>query len=138
MKPRAIIVDLDGTICKNVTGRPWYGKGAAEGMLKDEPYRDIIDMINIYSSTYELQVIILTGRHQGKELDATKHWLYVNDVNYDIIYTRDSRDYSKSAVYKEKVYTEEIEPYYDVVLVFEDDESCVEMFKSKGLTVLKH
>lgn len=102
MKPRAIIVDLDGTICKNVTGRPWYGKGAAEGMLKDEPYRDIIDMINTYSSTYELRVIILTGRHQGKELDATKYWLYVNNVNYDIIYTRDFRDYSKSAVYKEK------------------------------------
>ena len=47
MKPKAIIVDMDGTICENVTGRPWYGEGAADGMLKDEPYTDIINLIHL-------------------------------------------------------------------------------------------
>ena len=63
MKPKAIIVDMDGTICENVTGRPWYGEGAADGMLKDEPYTDIINLIDSYSYDYNLQVIILTGLH---------------------------------------------------------------------------
>lgn len=43
MKKKAIIVDMDDTICENVTGRPWFGKGAAEGMLEDEPKEQILN-----------------------------------------------------------------------------------------------
>ncbi len=134
---KAIIVDMDGTICENVTGRPWYGKGAAEGMLKDKPYTDIINLIDSYAYDYNLQVIILTGRHEGEELEATKKWLNKNSFYYDEIFARDLNDYSKTAVYKEKVYEENIKPNYDVVMVFEDSNSCVKMFRDKGLIVMQ-
>lgn len=137
MKRKAIIVDIDGTISENVTGRPWYGKGAAEGMLEDKPYTDLINLINSYSCDCHIQVLILTGRHQGKELEATKEWLNDNCVFYDEIFARDLRDFSKTAAYKEKVYEEKIKPYYDVVMVFEDSNSCVQMFRDKGLLVLQ-
>lgn len=137
MKRKAIIVDVDGTICENVTGRPWYGKGAAEGMLKDEPYTDIINLIDSYAYDYNLQVIILTGRHKGEELEATKKWLNKNSFYYDEIFARDLNDYSKTSTYKEKVYEEKIKPYYDVVMMFEDNNSCVQMFRNKGLIVLQ-
>lgn len=106
MKRKAIIVDIDGTISENVTGRPWYGKGAAEGMLEDKPYTDLINLINSYSCDCHIQVLILTGCHQGKELEATKEWLNDNCVFYDEIFARDLRDFSKTAAYKEKVYEE--------------------------------
>lgn len=137
MKQKAIIVDIDGTISENVTGRPWFGKGAAEGMLKDKPYTNIINMIRSYCDEYELELLVLTGRHKGSEEKATLEWLDNNWFNPDKIFARDLKDYSKTAVYKEKVYEEKIKPYYDVVMVFEDNNACVQMFRSKGLTVLQ-
>lgn len=35
--PKAIIIDMDATLCFNTNGRPFYGDGAAEGMLNDIP-----------------------------------------------------------------------------------------------------
>lgn len=137
MKSKAIIVDLDGTICENVTGRPWYGKGAAEGMLNDKPYTDIINLIDCYSCKYDLEILILTGRHKGEELEATKKWLYKNSFYYSEIFANEPNDYSKAAIYKEKVYEELIKPNYDVVMVFEDNNACVQMFRDKGLIVLQ-
>lgn len=137
MKKKAIIVDMDDTICKNTTGRPWYGKGAAEGMLQDEPVTDLIDMIRTYCSEYEIDLLILTGRHVGKETEATLEWLDKNWFCPDRIYSRPLNDYSKTVIYKEKVYEEKIKPFYDVVMVFEDSNSCVQMFRDKGLLVLQ-
>lgn len=137
MKKRAIIVDMDDTICTNVTERPWFGKGAAEGMLTDEPRTDLIDMIRSYCDQYNVELLVLTGRHEGIEEAATLKWLDDNWLYPDKIFSRDLKDFSKTAVYKERVYTEQIEPYYDVVMVFEDSNSCVKMFRDKGLLVLQ-
>lgn len=137
MKQKAIIVDIDGTISENVTGRPWYGKGAAEGMLEDEPRTDLINMLRAYLNEYYLDLLVLTGRHEGIEEAVTKKWLDDNWFRPDKIFFRSKDDYSKAALYKEKVYTEEIEPYYDVLMVFEDDDSCAKMFRDKGLLVLQ-
>lgn len=43
--PAAIIVDMDATVCLNTSGRPFYGEGAAEGMLTDEPITPILELI---------------------------------------------------------------------------------------------
>lgn len=138
MKKKAIIVDIDGTISENVTGRPWYGKGAAEGMLEDKPYTNIIDMIRVYCDEYNTQLLILTGRNDTPEIrQATLEWLGRNWFNPDKLFMRKPRDYSKTVVFKEKTYIEQIEPYYDIVMVFEDNNSCVQMFRDKGLIVLQ-
>lgn len=137
MKQKAIIVDMDDTICKNVTNRPWFGRRAAEGMLEDEPRTDLINMIRAYCDQYDVKLLILTGRHKGLEEAATLKWLDDNWLRPDKIFSRDVNDYSKAAVYKERVYTEQIEPYYNVLMVFEDSNSCVQMFRDKGLLVLQ-
>ena len=138
MKQKAIIIDMDGTICENVTGRPWYGKGAAEGMLTDAPYIDIINMLRAYLEEYEIQLLILTGRNDTPEIrQATLEWLGRNWFHPDKLFMRKPKDYSKTVVYKEKTYIEQIEPYYDVIMVFEDNNACVQMFRNKGLIVLQ-
>lgn len=38
MNPKAIIVDMDDTICKNVTGRLWFGKGLLVLQPKNSEY----------------------------------------------------------------------------------------------------
>lgn len=138
MKKKAVIVDMDGTICENVTDRPWYGKGAAEGMLKDMPYTDIINMLRTYLEEYEIQLLILTGRNDTPEIrQATIEWLEKNWFHPDKLFMRKPGDYSKTVIYKEKVYTEQIAPYYDILMVFEDNNACVKMFRDNGLLVLQ-
>lgn len=138
MKKKAIIVDMDGTICENVTGRPWYGEGAADGMMTDAPYTDIINMLRTYLENYEIQLLILTGRDGTKDVRAaTLAWLETNWFYPDRLFMRRPGDYSKTAAFKEKTYVEKIEPYYDVVMVFEDNNACVQMFRDKGLIVLQ-
>ncbi len=137
MKQKAIIVDIDDTISENTSGRPWYGRGAAEGMLEDEPKTDLINMIRAYCDQYDVELLVLTGRHKGIEEAATLKWLDDNWLHPDKIFARDRTDYSSAAVYKERVYTEQIEPYYNVLMVFEDSNSCVQMFRDKGLLVLQ-
>lgn len=138
MKKKAIIVDMDGTICENVTGRPWYGEGAADGMMTDAPYTDIINMLRTYLENYEIHLLILTGRNDTKDVRAaTLAWLETNWFYPDRLFMRRPGDYSKTAAFKEKTYVEKIEPYYDVVMVFEDNNACVQMFRDKGLIVLQ-
>lgn len=138
MKPKAVIVDLDGTICENVTRRPWYGKGAAEGMLTDAPYTDVINMIKAYCQEFDLDILILTGRNDTPEIrQATLEWLGRNKFYHHKLYMRRPKDFSKSAIFKERVYEEQIKPKYDIVMIFEDNNSCVEMFREKGLLVLQ-
>ena len=129
---------MDGTICENVTGRPWYGEGAADGMMTDAPYTDIINMLRTYLENYEMQLLILTGRNDTKDVRAaTLAWLETNWFYPDKLFMRKPGDYSKTAAFKEKTYVEKIEPYYDVIMVFEDNNACVQMFRDKGLLVLQ-
>lgn len=60
--PTAIIVDMDATVCLNTSGRPFYGEGAAEGMLTDEPITPILELIRNFCDNYPAKLIILTGR----------------------------------------------------------------------------
>lgn len=129
---------MDGTICENVTGRPWYGEGAADGMMTDAPYTDIINMLRTYLENYEMQLLILTGRNDTKDVRAaTLAWLETNWFYPDKLFMRKPGDYSKTVAFKEKTYVEKIEPYYDVIMVFEDNNACVQMFRDKGLLVLQ-
>ena len=35
-KPKCIVIDMDSTMCFNVTKRPWFGEGAAEGRRQEQ------------------------------------------------------------------------------------------------------
>ena len=41
----AIIIDIDNTVSWNITGRPWFGEGAAEGMKDDVAISPIVNYI---------------------------------------------------------------------------------------------
>ena len=44
--PKAIIVDIDATLSFNTSGRPFYGKGCAEGIEKDIPNTPVCNLVN--------------------------------------------------------------------------------------------
>lgn len=134
--PHCILVDLDNTICWNVTGRPWYGDQAPDLMSKDVPIPPMIDLLNNYSGA----VIYLTGREaEEKTKNATLEWIK-NNARFrenDLIIMRSDGDYEEGYVVKETLYNTYIKDKYFVDYVLEDSDKIVEMFRRKGLIVLQ-
>ena len=132
-KPKCIVIDMDSTMCFNVTKRPWFGEGAAEGMINDVPNTGVCEMIRQLQDYYD--IVVATGRDTSQE-EVTKQWLAKQGINPDEFYFRTNGDFRKGVVVK-KEQIEKILETYDIVSIFEDCEPIVQMYREMGLTVLQ-
>jgi hypothetical protein len=132
-KPKCIVIDMDSTMCFNVTKRPWFGEGAAEGMINDVPNTGVCDVVRQLQEQY--LVVVATGRDTSQE-EVTKQWLAKQGINVDEYFFRTYGDYRKGVVVK-KEQIETILEKYDIVSIFEDCEPIVQMYREMGLTVLQ-
>ena len=131
-----ILVDMDATLCLNTTGRPYFGEGAAEGMLDDVAIEGTCMLVR---RMYEkCKVFIVTGREGTPEIiAATKKWLAKHDVVVDELFFRPVKDYSPGADCKKKIYEDNIKGKYNVQFVLEDNYKCVKMWREQGLVCLQ-
>ena len=132
-KPKCIVIDMDSTMCFNVTKRPWFGEGAAEGMINDVPNTGVCEMIRQLQDYYD--IVVATGRDTSQE-EVTKQWLAKQGINPNEFYFRTNGDFRKGVVVK-KEQIEKILETYDIVSIFEDCEPIVQMYREMGLTVLQ-
>ena len=132
-KPKCIVIDMDSTMCFNTTKRPWFGDGAAEGMINDVPNTGMCDMIRKLQEDFV--IVVATGRDTTQEA-VTKEWLAKQGINPDEFYFRTNKDYRKGVVVK-KEQIEAILEKYDIVAIFDDCEPIVDMYREMGLTVLQ-
>ena len=132
-KPKCIVIDMDSTMCFNTTKRPWFGDGAAEGMIDDVPNTGMCDMIRKLQEDFV--IVVATGRDTTQEA-VTKEWLAKQGINADEFYFRTNKDYRKGVVVK-KEQIEAILEKYDIVAIFDDCEPIVDMYREMGLTVLQ-
>lgn len=136
-KPSAIVVDMDATLCLNTSGRPFYGEGAAEGMAKDTPIPEIVELVKLYSDHSDTNVIILSGREDTPEIrEATETWLHKYSIYPTGVLLRSIGDYSKGEVCKKEL-MEHVLKSYNVKFVIDDNNRCVQMYRDMGLTVLQ-
>lgn len=132
-KPTCVVVDMDSTLCFNTTKRPWYGEGAAEGMINDVPNGGVCDIIFELQKSYP--IILATGRDTSQE-EVTKQWLLDHEINVSEFYFRKEGDYRKGVeVKREQI--ENIMKNYNILVVFDDCEPIVQMYRDMGLTVLQ-
>ena len=132
-KPKCIVIDMDSTMCFNTTKRPWFGDGAAEGMINDVPNTGVCEMIRQLQEDFV--IVVATGRDTTQE-EVTKQWLAKQGINPDEFYFRTKGDFRKGVVVK-KEQIEAILEKYDIVAIFEDCEPIVNMYREMGLTVLQ-
>ena len=132
-KPKCIVIDMDSTVCFNTSKRPWFGEGAAEGMINDVPNTGVCDVIRQLQEEY--LIVVATGRDTSQE-EVTKQWLAKQGINVDEYFFRTNGDYRKGVEVKKEEITAILEKY-DIVAVFEDCEPIVQMYRDMGLTVLQ-
>lgn len=132
-KLTAVIFDVDGTLRDGphrehlAQTNQWDEFFAAQ--MDDIPMTNIIDLAQSLSDTY--YIIILSGSMRRELL---KEYLKKHHIPYDELYNRDEDDYTPDEVLKTKWYKEYVEPYYDVIAVFDDRNKVVRMWRQLGLT----
>ncbi|MBT7611376.1 MAG: hypothetical protein HN576_16570 [Bacteriovoracaceae bacterium] len=140
-KQKAIIVDLDGTLC-NVDHRVHHvqkkekdWKLFNEGMAHDGIYLWCFELIlSMKNSGYE--IIFLTGRDNSYR-DQTCTWLEKNKIQYDTLHMREVTDHREDHIIKNEIYKRVIEPQKNVLFVLDDRLSVVKMWREIGLICLQ-
>jgi len=125
-KKNAIIVDVDGTIALNVSGRSPYDMTR---LLEDAPNLPICNLVKEFHQK-GYAIIIVSGREDcGK--DDTEIWLKINEIPYEQLFMRKTGDHRKDFIIKEEIYHQYIEQEYDVRYVLDDRKQVVEIWRDK-------
>jgi predicted kinase len=130
--PKAIVVDIDGTLAKMTTRGPFDWMRVKE----DSPKKNIISLAQMYKAN-GFKLIIFTGR-DGCCLGLTEEWLMDNQVPYDEIYIRPEGDQRKDSIIKKELFENHIRGRYNIELIVDDRDQVVEMWRKElGLTCLQ-
>ena len=135
------IVDIDGTIANNehrihyiTNGHKDWDKWHANAH-KDEPIREMIDILDMASAA-NIKIVLCTGRDEKCRVDTVK-WLGDNDIPWDALYMRSEGDRRDDDIVKFELLEQIYEAGYEPVLVLEDRDRVVKMWRSAGLRCLQ-
>jgi hypothetical protein len=138
-----VIVDIDGTVA-NLDHRLHYvrdGKKDWRTFLskcdQDAPKHDIYLIAESFCDTTGSDLVFCSGR--GNEYrEKTETWLIENNMPYEQLFMRQERDYRQDTIVKEQILDFEIlTRYKEVLAVFDDRQSVVNMWRKRGLTCLQ-
>lgn len=131
-KPKAIIVDLDGTLAHNTSGRGWFDLGDA---VYADAVDDAVQMLaqSFYTKGYNL--IFVTGRDE-RVRPATEKWLKekAGFSDYTLL-MRPAKDNRKDSEIKLELFDEHIRNEYNVRICVDDRRQVTQAWRSIGLTV---
>ncbi len=132
-----IIFDIDGTIadCSArlhfLDKKPKDWTSFYQNVRQDEPFPVMITLLQTLFRANNV-IILCTGRPEHVRED-TLWWLHHYQVPFHTMFMRDNRDDRPDDKIKtmalEKMYARGFRPQ----LVFEDRDSCVQMWRAKGL-----
>lgn len=145
-----IIVDIDGTLAHMTEegrlrfGRqaPYMWKNVGEDKA-DLAVQTTLVGIQLFGKTVaqimeaierkgRLKTILMSGRDEVCRPETEK-WLKDNGIQYDELFMRPQGDNRKDNLVKEEIYEREINGKYEVLLVLDDRDQVVEMWRNKGL-----
>lgn len=118
-QPKAVILDIDGTIADMAGGRSPY-EWSKVG--QDKPRQFIIDIAKgLDAQGYT--ILAVSGR-DAVCYDETKAWLEENEVPHFYLFMREEGDTRKDTIVKEEIFWDLIAEHWNVVGVL-DDRPCV-------------
>lgn len=140
-KEKAIIVDLDGTLCDvehrvhHVQGPNKNWKAFNSLLVHDDLNHWCFELIHAMS-TRGYKVLFVTGRGEANR-KPTEDWLKKHLVPYDDLFMRSVADFREDSDVKEEIYREMIEQEYQVLFVVDDRKSVVDRWRELNLVCLQ-
>lgn len=132
---RAAIIDLDGTLSLNETGRPWYGPGYEERLHEDRVNRTVEDVVSAMVSHGLVDHILFVSGRTEVGRAATSQWIYDNTAftvggGSASLFMRADGDYRPDHVVKREIYDEHIRDAYSVFVALDDRPEMIELWRS--------
>ena len=128
--PKAIVCDLDGTLCIMCDRSPYDHKRVEEDTVC-LPVKNTL--IAFKEKGYK--IIIVTGR-TTEALEGSKRWLSKNGIDYEEIHCRRKGDYRKDYIVKEELWKKIIKSYY-IEFMLDDRQQVVDHARAKGFKVFQ-
>jgi predicted kinase len=140
-KPSAIICDLDGTLC-NVDHRLHHVRGEGKkdwkaffAGIKDDTVNHWCDiLLDSLSSTAD--IVLCSGRDDNQR-NSTVDWLSRHDISYSDLFMRPRNDFRRDDLVKEIILDFEILTRYTPIMMIDDRQQVVNMWRRRGFTCLQ-
>lgn len=134
--PHCIIVDIDGTLAENVSGRSSF---AWDRVGEDKVQKHIRTITNLYfnSEGPDNNVILFSGREDSCA-EITTDWLRENTTHFTKLYMRKSGDNRKDSIVKREMFENHIRGKYFVDFVIDDRPQVLRMWVNLGLKVISN
>jgi uncharacterized HAD superfamily protein len=135
------IVDIDGTIANTehrihyITNGHKDWKSWHANAHKDEPINEVVQILDLASSA-GINIVLCTARDE-KCREDTLNWLQYNDIPFDALYMRKLGDRRDDDIVKFELLEQIYEAGYNPILVLEDRNRVVKMWRSAGLRCLQ-
>jgi predicted kinase len=133
---KAIIVDIDGTLAINRSGRDPYQPTYQE-LMADEVNHSVLGVVKDFlAKTPGNCVYFLTGR-SADQWGTTNTWLREraglrHPYSNWVLYCRKASDSRKDAIVKREIYKKFIEPWNrDILFVLDDRQQVVDMWRNE-------
>jgi hypothetical protein len=149
-----LIIDIDGTVANaehrlhHIQKTPKDWNAFYEQMGDDEPIYPVIEMINAFYAQHSPNAYVVTGRPE-RYRDVTMDWLerycswgpYSADLSrnltFDKLLMRKDDDHRADYIVKAERTSWLPKGLFNDVIVFEDRDRCVQMWRSRGFTVFQ-
>jgi predicted kinase len=131
----AVIVDLDGTLAINVTGREVYGEGFEEHVYEDEVNENVLRFIDGWLMQGH-DLIFMSGRAEAARSE-TERWLAdkasILDHEYELFMRADG-DHRYDYEVKADLFEEHVRPHHsNVALAIDDRNQIVDLWRGIGI-----
>lgn len=140
-KEECVVCDLDGTLChidhrlNHVTKKPKDWDSFFAEIPGDTLNTQLARVLRVLRDS-GIQVIFVSGRPERCRKDTVR-WLNKHYGIYDhVIYMRKDDDRREDYVVKEEILKKYLEPLYDILCVFDDRPSVIDMWRRNGLLCL--
>lgn len=126
---KAIIVDLDGTLCE------MNGRGPFEWnkVHTDLPRKNVIEIVTQLSYTHE--IIFMSGRdeccYESSSKWIEKHLPELYNLSSFKLFMRPTGNFEKDSIIKERLFHEHIRDKYYVTAVLDDRSQVVDVWRKK-------
>lgn len=133
-QPKAIIIDVDGTVALKGTRNPFDESRVSE----DRPNQPVIDAILADMAANDVYPVFVSGRSAGCSKD-TIDWIedYILPNGGFSLFMRKEGDNRPDYEIKLELFDRHIRSQYNVQRVYDDRNQVVKMWRSIGLTVLQ-
>lgn len=138
MRRKWIIVDLDGTVADCTKRLHYVTHGARDWdsffaeIIQDGVYRHVTDIIEVLSPYYN--ICCCTGRPEKYRMATMEHLRRNNCHWYSCLKMRPDNDTRPDFVVKAEMLDQMVVDGWEIAGVFDDRQSVVDMWRSKGLT----